>query len=155
MRAIVYEAKVGARGAAAQTKTEAVEPPSAQPDTEAIRYRFEEFELDLAAFTLERAGQKLPLTPKVFDLLRHLIEQRGRVVTKNELLNTLWADTAVTEGTIPWAISHVRTALGQRGRDKRPIETVYGRGYRFVSEVEVLRGQPDSTPALGPKRASR
>ena len=73
----------------------------------------------------------------MFDVLRLLVEQRGRVVTKQELLDTLWPDRQVGEGTIPWTISHVRRALGQSRADKRPSETVHGRGYRFVGDNDA------------------
>lgn len=112
-----------------------------------VRYRFGEHELDVEAYTLTRGGSPLHVTPKVFDLLRHLIEGRGRVVTKEELLDTLWADSHVNEGAVPWAVNHARAALGQKGRAKAPIETIYGRGYRFVAEVEVLGERPSAPPA--------
>ena len=118
-----------------------------------VRYRFGELVLDVASYTLARAGQKVHVTPKVFDLLRHLIENRGRVVTKDELLDTLWADSHVNEGAVPWAINQARTAVGQDGRAKQPIETVYGRGYCFVAEVEVLP-EPSSRGSVRPPPAS-
>lgn len=116
--------------------------------TRDVRYRFGEFELDLRCYALSRAGQALQVRPKVFDVLRHLIEHRGRVVTKQELLETVWADSQVDEVAVPWAISHARRALGQRSADKQPIETVHGRGYRFAAEVEVIQGN-----AVGPSAA--
>jgi DNA-binding winged helix-turn-helix (wHTH) protein len=112
-----------------------------------VRYRFGEFELDVDTYALRRAGRAVRVIPKVFDVLRLLIEQRERLVTKQELLDSLWAGRQVGEGTIPWTISHARRALGQRRTDKRPIETVHGRGYRFVGEVEVLRGAAARPPA--------
>ncbi|HMJ11711.1 MAG TPA: AAA family ATPase, partial [Polyangiaceae bacterium] len=122
-----------------------------------VRYRFGEFELDLNAYALTRAGRPQQLRRKAFDVLRFLIEHRERVVTKEELLDALWADSQVAEVAVPWTVFHVRRVLGQSNADKQPIETVYGRGYRFVAEVEVLsayasehppaRGQPSQAPA--------
>lgn len=103
-----------------------------------MRYRFGEFLLDARAYTLTRGGGELALQPKVFDVLRFLIEHRDRVVTKEELLETLWAGEHVNEGAVPWSISHARRALGQERGRKQPIETVHGRGYRFTSPVEQL-----------------
>jgi DNA-binding winged helix-turn-helix (wHTH) protein len=112
------------------------------------RYRFGEFELDVSSYALTRAGRRLPVTAKVFNVLRHLVEHRGRVVTKQELLDTLWAGSQVNEVAVPWAICHARRALGQRGAHKQPIETVYGRGYRFVADVEVVERVANDLPPL-------
>lgn len=112
-----------------------------------VRYRFGEFELDLDLYAVRRAGRAVRVIPKVFDMLHLLVAQHGRVLTKQELLATLWADRQVGEGTIPWTINQARRALGQRRGDKRPIETVYGRGYRFVGQVEVLRLAAQRPPA--------
>ena len=116
-----------------------------------MRYRFGEFVLDARAYTLVRGGEEISLQPKVFDVLRHLIEHRDRVVTKQELLDTLWVGEHVNEGAVPWSISHARRALGQERGAKSPIETVHGRGYRFTSTVETL---PQSTRPPEPTRAS-
>jgi DNA-binding winged helix-turn-helix (wHTH) protein/tetratricopeptide (TPR) repeat protein len=119
-----------------------------------VRYRFGEFELDTEAQRMARAGAALQLWPKVFDVLRYLIEQRGRLVTKQELLDKLWPDSHVSEGSVPWTISHARRALGQRGGEKHPIETVHGRGYRFSAEVEVVRDSASRPPSAMPPLAA-
>jgi DNA-binding winged helix-turn-helix (wHTH) protein len=105
-------------------------------------YRFGSFELDLDAFVLTQAGQVLPMQPKVFDVLRHLVERRGRLVTKAELLQDLWRNEHVNEGAVAWSVSHIRRALGQQRGDKHPIETVPGRGYRFTAEVTTGSAAP-------------
>jgi DNA-binding winged helix-turn-helix (wHTH) protein len=105
-----------------------------------VLYRFDEFELDAAAYTLTRRGMELPLQPKVFDLMRCLLDRRGQVVTKAELLDVVWAGEHVNEGAVPWTVFHARRALGQGRGAKTPIETVLGRGYRFASNVEVVPG---------------
>ncbi|MDH5676505.1 MAG: AAA family ATPase [Myxococcales bacterium] len=116
-----------------------------------VRYVFGECELELGSYSLLRRGRTHHLTPKVFELLRYLIEQRGRLVSKDELLDRLWADSHVSEVAVPWAISHARRAMGQASRAKAPIETVYGRGYRFVAEVqEVLSNAPVEPPPEPP-----
>ncbi|MDD9967427.1 MAG: AAA family ATPase [Myxococcales bacterium] len=100
-----------------------------------VWYRFGDFELDLDAFCLKRGDRALALQPKVLDVLRYLVEHRGRMVSKNELLDELWRDEFVNEAVITWSVSHIRRAVGQRRGEKTPIETVHGRGYRFVAKV--------------------
>jgi DNA-binding winged helix-turn-helix (wHTH) protein/tetratricopeptide (TPR) repeat protein len=123
-----------------------------------MRYRFGDFELDTDAFTLARAGRALHLRPKVFDVVRFLIERRGRVVTKQELIDALWGEEHVNEAVVPWTMSHARRALGQDGYDKQPIETIYRRGYCWNAEVEMIdaapveQARPDG--AAGPGNAS-
>jgi DNA-binding winged helix-turn-helix (wHTH) protein len=101
---------------------------------------FGDFELDVGARELRRAGETIPLQPKVFDTLRYLVEHRDHIVSKQELLDAFWEGESLNPVAVPWSISHARKALGQRRSDTAPIETVRGRGYRFVSAV---RGAPD------------
>jgi DNA-binding winged helix-turn-helix (wHTH) protein len=115
-----------------------------------LRYRFGEFELDLNTYALTRGGRPLKVRRKVFDVLRFLIEHRERVVPKEELLDAVWPDSQVTEVSVPWTVSHARRILGQSTADTQPIETVHGRGYRFVAEVEVLSARAsERAPAHG------
>src|SRR5512144_1584927 len=95
------------------------------------------------------------MQPKVFDVLRHLIQKHGTVVTKAELLQELWSDKDVNDSAVAWSVNHIRRALGQRG-GRHPIETVPGRGYRFTAEViesstasaEVRQNVPVPAPAF-------
>jgi DNA-binding winged helix-turn-helix (wHTH) protein len=116
-----------------------------------VRYRFGEIELDAGAYTLTRSGRALALQPKVFDVLRYLLEHRDRVVSKDELLRELWPGEHVNESAVPWSISHARSALGQRRGQKRPIETVHGRGYRFTAPVQALNSP--AAPGTAPQGA--
>ncbi len=109
-------------------------------------YRFGSFELDLSRFALKRGGRVLPMQPKVFDVLRYLVEHHGAVVTKGELLHELWHDEAVNENVIAWCVSHIRQALGQPRGARHPIETIAGRGYRFNAE---LTSGTDAAPEAG------
>jgi DNA-binding winged helix-turn-helix (wHTH) protein len=99
---------------------------------------FGPFELDVAACELRRDGKSVPLQPRVFDTLRYLIEHRERLVAKQELIDALWGGQQLNAVAVPWSISHARKALGQRNGEDRYIETVRGRGYRFVAEVLEL-----------------
>ncbi len=108
-----------------------------------VTFLFGRFELDASAFKLRRDGDEVPLQPKVFDAIRYLIEHHDRVVLKDELLEALWPGEHVNETAVPWTISRARKVLGQGAADKHPIETVRGRGYRFVGGV---RAAPASEP---------
>jgi DNA-binding winged helix-turn-helix (wHTH) protein/predicted ATPase len=107
-------------------------------------YAFGEFVLDPQLYQLRRADQVVPLEPKVFDVLRYLVEHSERVATKRELLDSLWPHEVVTEAVLPTNINTLRRALGQKRGEKWPIETVHGRGYRF--SMPVKRSSPP--PAL-------
>jgi DNA-binding winged helix-turn-helix (wHTH) protein len=115
-------------------------------------YRFGEFELDVEGFALKRGGETLPMQPRVFDVLRHLVMRRGALVTKAELLHEIWNDEHVNESAIAWSISHIRRTLGQRG-GRHPIETVSGRGYRFTAQVLEL--DPDARARSAAPGASK
>src|SRR5580704_7195348 len=100
-----------------------------------MRFAFGEFELDVGVGELRRGGQPVRLQPRVFDTLRHLIEHRDRVVGKQELIDVCWDGETSNPIAVPWSVSHARKALGQGRSQPCPIETVRGRGYRFVAEV--------------------
>lgn len=88
-----------------------------------------------------RDGKIVSLTPKVFDLLSVLIERRGSVVEKDEILRLIWPDTIVEEGNLSVNISMLRRALGDTHHDHRYIVTLPGRGYTFVAEVAEVNSQ--------------
>jgi TolB-like protein/DNA-binding winged helix-turn-helix (wHTH) protein len=93
------------------------------------------------------------LSPKAFETLLALVEQPGRVITKDELLSRIWGDTVVEEGGLTRNISILRKALGEKPDDHRYIVTVPGRGYRFVANLlEPPRG-PQPVDAEGPLEA--
>ena len=94
-------------------------------------YEFADFRLNKAERQLLRGGQPLSITPRAFDLLVVLVEHHGRLVTKNELMESVWADSFVEEANLNVNISTLRKALGQNSF----IETVPKKGYRFVSNV--------------------
>ena len=98
--------------------------------------RFERCVLDLNRFELRRDGDVVPLEPRALRTLHQLIDGRGRVVTKNELLDSVWGDRFVSEAALTTQIKALRRALGDTGRDQAIIKTVHGVGYRFVPEVE-------------------
>jgi DNA-binding winged helix-turn-helix (wHTH) protein/tetratricopeptide (TPR) repeat protein len=113
-----------------------------------VSFFFGQFELDPTTYKLRRGGQELPLQPKIFDAIRYLLENRNRVVRKEELLDALWPGQHVNETAVPWTISRARKAIGQDNQENHPIETVRGRGYRFTGEVrEVTQNDAGETAA--------
>ena len=94
-------------------------------------HRFADFELDKNCRELRLDGHEIPLQPRVFELLLYLVENRERVVSKQELLDVLWPGVIVTEGSLQRAVSLARSAL-QRGGLKDAIRNYARRGYRFI-----------------------
>jgi DNA-binding winged helix-turn-helix (wHTH) protein/TolB-like protein len=107
-------------------------------------YEFGPFRLDPAERLLLREGEPVPLEPKVFDTLVLLVRNGGRLLGKEELIDNVWPDAVVEEGSLTRNISALRRALGEGEDGLRYIETVPRRGYRFVAGVRVLRDEsPD------------
>jgi DNA-binding winged helix-turn-helix (wHTH) protein/Tol biopolymer transport system component len=108
-------------------------------------YYFGDFMVDSDQKVLLRQGAPMPLTPKVFDTLLVLVENGGRIVNKEELMNRIWPDSYVDEANLTFNIQQLRKALGDNAREPRYIETVPRRGYRFIANVdEVLSGDNDT-----------
>src|SRR5262245_44442702 len=99
---------------------------------------FGRFRLDRRQRLLWAGDQLQPLEPKVFETLLVLVEARGRLVPKDELLTRVWPDTFVEEGSLPRNVSTLRKVLGEGGDTAPFIETIAKRGYRFVAEVRTL-----------------
>jgi DNA-binding winged helix-turn-helix (wHTH) protein/TolB-like protein/Tfp pilus assembly protein PilF len=113
---------------------------------------FGRFRLDTDDRLLWRDKETVPLTPKVFDTLLLLVENQGRVITKDQFLEKLWPDNFVEEGSLSQNIFLLRKALGEDVNGQQFIETIPKRGYRFVSQVEEIREEqnpitPSSQPA--------
>src|SRR5688572_11409122 len=98
-------------------------------------YQFGDFRVDPVRRLLLRDGEPVAVTSKAFSLLVVLIERRGELLEKDELLRRVWPDTYVTEANLTQNISSLRKALGERAGDRRYIVTVPGSGYSFVAEV--------------------
>jgi DNA-binding winged helix-turn-helix (wHTH) protein/TolB-like protein/tetratricopeptide (TPR) repeat protein len=99
-------------------------------------YEFGPFRLDVAKRLVLRDSQPVALTQRVFETLLVLVENGGRVVSKDELMEKLWPDTVVEEANLTVNISSLRKALGETAGQHRYIATVPGRGYQFVAAVE-------------------
>lgn len=96
-------------------------------------HRFGPFEYDTEQRLLFRAGETVQLVPKAIDTLHVLIERRGRVVEKAELMNLVWPDTVVEDVGLARNVSLLRKALGDEGAESPYIETIPRRGYRFAA----------------------
>ena len=101
-------------------------------------YRFGPFVLDARRRTLCRADSPVSLTAKAFDVLLFLVQHPHRLVTKEELLQTVWGDRFVEEGNLTRYMSHLRKALGDNGEETRLIVTVARKGYQFIADVSVV-----------------
>jgi len=102
-----------------------------------MRFEFLDFSLDCDRGELCYGGHPVDLEPKVMALLTLLLERRGELVTKQELLDALWPGTAVTEGSLTRVVSLARAALGGRGAGPEIIRTHPRRGYQIAVPVEV------------------
>lgn len=111
---------------------------------------FPPFRLDLANEQLWREGQLIPLRPKTFAILRYLAEHSGRLVTKEELLRAVWGETLVSDEGLRDYLREIRQALNDDAGAPRFVETVRGRGYRFIAEVASRQYSVASSPSAPP-----
>ena len=117
-----------------------------------MRFFFENQILDAERRELVCADESVPLEPQVFDVLLYLLQQRDRVVGKDELFDKVWDGRIVSESTLTSRINAVRRAINDTGRDQRLLRTVARKGFRFVGEVRVERA--DTPPPPSPSHAA-
>jgi DNA-binding winged helix-turn-helix (wHTH) protein/TolB-like protein/Tfp pilus assembly protein PilF len=115
-------------------------------------YEFNRFCLDLSERQLLHGDSRVPLTPKVFDVLAVLVTRSGHLVEKDELLRLVWEDAFVEESNIARIIHTLRKTLGETNENKF-IETVAKRGYRFVAGVNLVNGASSQQPEMDPAPA--
>ena len=120
-------------------------------------FAFADCTLDTALFELRRAGEIVPVEPQVFELLALLVRERGRVVTKDEILDEVWHGRIVSEAALSSRIKAARRAIGDDGGAQRLIRTVHRRGFRFIAEAREdlaasppCAGIPAAPPATAP-----
>lgn len=107
--------------------------------------RFDAFTLDLSRCVLLRGAVEVPLRRQAFDMLCYLAERPGTLVTKEELVESIWRKVAVSDDSLTRCVSDIRDALGDR--DQRIVQTVRGRGYLFAVEVETAIGPTSPSPS--------
>lgn len=118
-------------------------------------FGFADLELDLSVFELRRAGEPVQIEPQAFEVLAHLVRNRDRLVSKEELMDAVWGGRFVSETAITSRIKQIRRAVGDDGSSQHVIRTVHGRGYRFVAAVQATaesRGELRPDLAGGPVR---
>ena len=112
--------------------------------TEGI-FKFGEFQIDALARTLRREEAIVTLNRRAFDVLLYLVQNPGKIVSRDELLKNVWSDTFVDENSLAQSISALRRALEEKPGDNNYIVTLPGRGYQFVSQVQVVAPENLST----------
>jgi TolB-like protein len=119
-----------------------------------LLYLFEDFALDTDRRELRRGGDLVPVEPQVFDLLVHLLRNRDRVVSKDDMIAAVWGGRIVSESALTNRINAARTAIGDSGEQQRLIKTLQRKGIRFVGEVrEEHRPAEDEAPKREPEPA--
>jgi len=113
---------------------------------------FGPFRLDRRDERLWRGSEAIPLPPKTFAVLCCLVTQAGQLVTKEALLEAVWPETVVSEAVITVTMRTLRRVLGDPARTPRFIETVHGRGYRFIAPVSTLVAPSESGMEEAPRR---
>src|SRR5262245_22003233 len=111
-----------------------------------LQIKFEDCLLDTDRRELRRGNALVAVEPQVFDVLIYLVEHRERVVSKDDLIASLWAGRIVSESTLTSRINAVRQAIGGTGEKQNLIRTFARKGFRFVAPVEVRNEEPTATP---------
>ena len=102
-------------------------------------YRLDGIEIDTAQACLKRDGKEQHVRNKTFQVLLYLIEHRQRLITKSELIESIWQDTAVTDNALVQSLAEIRKVLGDDSRQPRFIKTERGVGYYFDALVSLVR----------------
>ena len=101
-------------------------------------FRFADCELDTRLYELRVGEESVSVQPQIFNLLLYLVENRDRVVTKNELYDEIWPGRVISEATLSSGIKTARQAIGDDGASQKYIKTIHGRGFRFVGQLEIV-----------------
>ena len=120
-----------------------------------MQFRFGDYALDVARRELRRGATLVAIEPQVFDVLVYLVENRNRVVSKDDLIAAVWGGRIVSESTLTSRINAVRKAVGDSGEQQRVIRTVARKGIRFVGTIEAAAPDAGSDPAPSSSRPLR
>ena len=116
-----------------------------------MQFVFGDYVLDPDRRELTRGSEAIAIGPQVFDLLVYLVQNRERVVSKDDLLDAVWGGRIVSESTLTSHINAVRKAIGDSGEEQRLIRTVARKGFRFVGDVR----EEQSPDGAGPEDRAR
>lgn len=108
-------------------------------------YAFAEFRLDPVQRLLLRHSEPVAVTPKVFETLAFLVQNRGRIIDRDELIQALWPDSFVEESNLYQNIFVIRKILGDDQNGNGFIQTIPRKGYRFVAPVIETEGLSDES----------
>ena len=100
-------------------------------------YLFNNFQIDTVNFTLKCDDNYIEIEPLVFNLIVYLIENKSKLVSRDELLKNVWQGRIVLDATLNNHIKAARKALDDDGQSQKVIRTIHGRGYQFVAEIET------------------
>src|SRR5262245_49638747 len=109
-------------------------------------FLFDDVRVEPITFRAFKAGNLIQLEPKTLRLLLFLIENHGRLIEKQEILNTIWPGTHVTENALVREVGKLRKTLGDDPKVPKYIQTVHTRGYRFIAEVEITNSSQRLSP---------
>jgi TolB-like protein len=112
-----------------------------------VQFIFSNHVLDTSRQELSCGGEGVPIEPQVFNLLQYLVENRDRVVSKDDLFDKIWEGRIVSESTLTSRINAVRKAVGDSGKDQHLVRTIARKGFRFVGDVRV--SHPEMKPGEG------
>jgi DNA-binding winged helix-turn-helix (wHTH) protein len=115
-----------------------------------VQFLFAGYMLDTDQRELSRGSESIAVEPQVFDLLTYLVENRERVVTKDDLIASVWSGRIVSDSTLTSRINAARKALGDSGEDQMLIRTIARKGLRFVGDVHVQSKGAEQARATGP-----
>lgn len=117
--------------------------------------RFGDFKLDLVEEVLRRGGDRVNINPRMFQVLRLLVERHGEIVTKDEFFEKVWGGSFVEDNNLSVTITALRKVLGDNAKQPRFIENVPRKGYRFVAAIEPVTMVPVHPVADRPVRATK
>jgi TolB-like protein/cytochrome c-type biogenesis protein CcmH/NrfG len=120
-----------------------------------VQFLFAGHTLDTDRRELRRGAEAIAIEPQVFDLIIYLVENRERVVSRDDLIASVWGGRIVSESTLATRINAARKALGDNGVDQKLIRTIARKGLRFVGEVQAAPAGDHQAPADDPHEASR
>jgi DNA-binding winged helix-turn-helix (wHTH) protein len=115
-----------------------------------LNFHFADYVIDAARYELRRAGKLIAIEPQVFDMLVYLIQNRNRVVSKDELIDAIWQGRIVSDASLSSCVGSARRAIGDNGFDQMQIRTYHKRGFRFVGRFNNVSPLADTMATQKP-----